>query len=102
MLIFHRFPSPEAAAMFAGRVERDYPGHGVHIHADTHQAMVCDPFPFDLAGPVVHVGRADLSLDNDIERARENGFANDEMSGAEIEAAIAELVKDYGGTFAGT
>lgn len=101
-LIFDRFPSTEHAAMFAGAVERAEPELEVLCYSTVAQAQAHDPFPGELAPPIVHVERIDTADDHTIERYRELGGGDTLRTGAERELALEELVTSYGGRFAGT
>lgn len=81
MLIFDHFENERKAVEFAQAVRAKYPKLECHCHAAWWDAYDCDPFPFDLEPPIVHVERSEISG---------------------VEDNVMTLVSQFGGTFAGT
>lgn len=101
-LIFDRFPSPDAAAVFMAAVHELEPELDRQVFGTVAESDAHDPFPFELTPPIVHVERIDTADDYTIERYRELGGGDTLRTGAERELALEELVTSYGGRFAGT
>lgn len=81
MMIFDNFPSREKAEDFAAAVKKNY-NRECWVHDTQESSNAQDPFPYRLDPPVVLVERD------------YNHFTWEEE--------IAALVKQYGGTYAGT
>lgn len=101
MMIFDSFPSYTHAEAFRRKVGQAYGLPGI-VHVTPPAISLKWPYPFNLAPPIVAVERPDSSNDDAIEHAREQGFANDTQTGAEIEAELEKLALVYQGKFVGT
>ncbi len=77
-MIFDNFPDERAAERFAEAVQERFPGKKARVFLTVAAAIKADPFPFDLTAPIVHVTRG------------------------RKEKECRQLVKEFGGEFAGT
>jgi hypothetical protein len=80
MLLFHKFPSPQTALEFALAVQGDFDRKWAITNSSDLATWVA-AFPFECAGPIVLIGRAEDFADED---------------------QIIEQVTQFGGKFAGT
>jgi hypothetical protein len=80
MLLFHKFPSPQAALGFALAVHKEF-NRTWAITSSPELATWIAAFPFECTAPIVLVGRAE-------------DFADEEQ--------MIDRVTQFGGSFAGT
>jgi hypothetical protein len=78
-MIFDKFKSRQRALDFKAQVKRSYGLNG-RIFSTSQAAQRCDPFPGRLVPLIVHIDRADLEVERQIER----------------------LARRFGGTYVGT
>ena len=78
-MIFDGFPTRANAEAFLKSIELRFELKGA-VHETQKASDAADPFPYELHPPIVHIDRAEMWTEKQVEQA----------------------VSDFGGTFAGT
>jgi hypothetical protein len=115
-LIFDTFPAVEHARAFQAEVKKRF-GLDGQVFEDAAAAQQHDPFPWEQVPPIVHIDRVhcapqdtsaitarfSLTAEHLAAVRRESAMSEDNIRVlVAAERRITDLVKEYGGVFAGT
>jgi hypothetical protein len=84
-LIFDNFESMDAACKFVAAVQERFGLDGLTF-SSAEAAHRHDPFPFEQTPPIAHIARPNIDRDDALA----------------TEAAVEEMVREFGGEFVGT